>query len=112
MDILRLAPQLEEITTPGGRENVQTVALPRLREGLHVVWQHEARIKARLGADHELARAYDDAHLAFGALYTHWSQWAAGQEPQQDLNEVHGALQPVTDRFFAVSAAHIGPERE
>ncbi len=86
-------------------------ALPRLKESLHVVWAYEARIMARLGSEHEVARAYRLAHNAVGAHYTHWAKWSRTRETEHGTTNLGEASQQAMSRFFDASAAVIGPER-
>jgi hypothetical protein len=70
--VLDAMPQLEEIEP--SLEKLRE-AVPRLRKSLFAVWQHEARLAARLGSDSPTVEAYRRVHHLLGQLHDYYSTW-------------------------------------
>lgn len=98
--------------TPRGAQAVEA-RLPLMKSALMKVWEQEARIGVRLGAEREVFKAYKSAHNSAGNYLEYYKDWL--RSPPREggkLQDIDNQLAAAHRKFFDLAAALTGPGRK
>ena len=99
--------------TPRGAPAERKARLPLMKSALMKVWEQEARIGVRLGAECDVFEAYKSAHKSAANYLVYYTDWL--RSPPQEagkLQDIENELADAHRKFFDLAAARTGPDRK